>query len=262
MQAQLLQDGTIYENGSFSVRYYTEEQFAKYKASANIVGSVYLIPENVENEQEKLLVQTPTNEVFQLRVHQVNPKEKAFGYIYLGQLDFIKIVGGSPKNIKPSEQPKQKKIKPAKQGNSKLLVAIVIVVAIIAIIGIGLLLFLPKGETTPNNPEPSATPEVSVPAVSTATTDIPLYVSFNLSKDESKINLSNSEKNTVDFIYEIYNGDKKLFATDKIAPGSQNTIDMTNYLQSGEYDLIFKVRCFLGDTEVNGTEEPVKVVMQ
>ena len=70
------------------------------------------------------------------------------------------------------------------------------------------------------------------------------------------------KKNTVDFVYEIYNGDKKLFATDKIAPGSQNTIDMTNYLQSGEYDLIFKVRCFLGDTEVNGTEEPVKVVMQ
>ncbi len=258
MQAQLLRDGTIYENGNFSVRYYTEEQFAKYKASANIVGSVYLQPEEVENEQERLLVQTPNNEVFQLRIHPVNPNEKSFGYIYLGQLDFIKIVAGSTKKTKQKKSPVTKQ---PKQGRSKAPIIVIIVLAVVICVGIGLFLFLPKGgNDEPVNPTPK--PEITVLPLSNETTDIPLYVSFNLTKNDSKINLSNPQNNSVDFIYEIYCEDKLVLSTEKIAPGSQNTIDMSQYLESGEYDLLFKIRCFLNDTEVNGTEEPVKVVME
>ena len=156
----------------------------------------------------------------------------------------------------------QKKSKTTKQGKSKVPVIIVIVVALIACIGIGLFLFLPKNkENNLDNPNAPTTEQITLP-ISEATTDIPLYVSFNLTKSENKINLSNPSGNTVDFIYEIYNGNKLLFSTEKIIPGNQQTIDMGKYLESGEYDLMFKVRCFLGDTEVNGTEEPVKVVME
>lgn len=253
IQAQLLRDGNVYENGNFSVRYYTEEQFLKYKTSANIVGSVYLRPEIVENEQERLLVQTPQNEVFQLRINAVNPKEKTFGYIYLGNLDFIKIVEEN------SSQNKKLKVVKPKKGN-KIPMIIVISIALITCIGIGLFLFFPKNEEY--NPEPTQTPEITTLSISNETTDIPLYVSFNLTKSESKINLSNPEGNTVDFVYEIYNEEKLLFSTDKIIPGSQNTVDMSQYLESGEYNLVFKIRCFLGELEVNGTEEPVKVVME
>ena len=266
MQAQLLRDGNIYENGRFSVRQYTEEQFAKYKASANIVGSVYLVPENVENEQERLLVYTQYNEVFQLRIYPLNVREKAFGYIYCGNMDFIKILNGNPskmKYVKPKEEiqdvPPVKPQKPQKK-KSKAPVFVVILVAIIACVGIGLFLFLPKEEE--ENPNPIQVPEVNSVPISDATTDIPLYVSFDLTKSESKINLSNPEGNTVDFVYEVYNGEKLLFSTDKIAPGNQKTVDIGGYLETGEHDLLFKIRCFLNGTEVNGTEEPVKVVLQ
>lgn len=255
MQAQLLKDGNIYEKDNFSVRYYTEEQFEKYKSSAKIVGSVKLQPENVEDEKERLIIQTPTGNIFQLKVYPCNDKEKTFGYIYLGNLDFVKIAVNNT----------NKKVKEIKQKNktNKLPIIMVIVVAVIICIGIGFFLFIPKEENKkPNNISDIPIPETTIQLLSNETTEIPLYVSFNLTKNESKINLSNPENNTVDFKYEIYNNDNLLFTTENIAPGSQSTIDMSKYLQTGEYDLMFKVRCFLNGNEVNGTEEPVKVVIE
>lgn len=260
MQAQLLKDGNLYQDEDFSVRYYNEEQFQKYKASAKILGSVYLKPEEVENEQERLIVQTTEGKVFQLKICPVNEKEQTFGYIYTGNLDFIKIaVQGTSKKEKPKKE-KTPKQKAPKQKNSKLPVIIVIAVAVMTCIGIGVFLFLPKGNKEPDV-NPDVIPEVTILPLSEESTEIPLYMSFDLKKNESLINLSNPVGNTVDFKYEIYNNGTLLFSTENIAPGSQTNMDMGKYLQEGEYDLIFKVRCFLNGEEVNGTEEPVRVVI-
>jgi 5-hydroxyisourate hydrolase-like protein (transthyretin family) len=91
--------------------------------------------------------------------------------------------------------------------------------------------------------------------------EVPVYVSFELGSQET-INLNNPDSNDVTFKYEVYNGDTMLFSTDTISPGEAETVVLGDYLASGEYELVFNVRCFLNGSEVNGLEEPVTVTIK
>lgn len=233
--AQLLQDGSIYEKDGIYLRYYTEEQFSKYKATANLLGSINLKPNNLTEETNQLIVQTQTR-VFNFTINPINSKEKTFGYIYVGENNFIKIA-----------KPKKTKI--------SLIIFPILILTIIAIV-IFFFLNQKKEEIIDIPTEPE-----QILSLSEENTEIPLYVSFNLDKEET-INLSNPISNTVDFKYEIYEDNNLLFSTNYIKPGNVETITMSNYISTGEHNLIFKIRCFLNETEVNGTEEPVIITMK
>ena len=251
MLAQLLKDGTLYEENGLYIKYYTEEQFKKYKESANVIGSVQLIPIDTTDGEETVDIQTQTG-IYHLKLYPNNEKEKTFGYLYIDELNFVRIVKTKPI--------KQKKNKPISK-KSKKPVIIVVSITVIACFILGGILFLPKLLKTEEPITPVEEPVTELP-VSEETTVIPLYENFTLPKNESKINLTNPKENTVDFIYEIYQDEEVIFTTDKIKPGNQYTVDLSNYFEVGEYDLVFKTRCFIEDKEVNGTEESVKVVIE
>lgn len=234
--SQLLKDGSIYDKNGIYIKYYTEKQFEKYKPFATIIGSIKLIPEVLSEENNILIVQTQINS-FQFKINPLNIKDKVFGYIYIGDNNFIKIV---------------------KKKNKKIPIIIFSIIAILAI-GIGSFIFLNKYKKndikTPLEPE-------QILSLSNEKTEIPLYESFDLTIDESNIKLSNPKYNSVDFKYEIYNNNSLLFSTDFVKPGEEIPINMSDYLELGEHNLVFKIRCFFNNNEVNGTEELVKVIIK
>lgn len=237
--AQLLKDGSIYEKDGIYIKYYTEKQFSKYKPTANIVGCVKLKNEefNNNNNNDNILVVKNKTKNFQFKINEINQKDKVFGYIYVGENNFIKII--KPKTIKKF-----------------IIILSTIIIALFLIIGCFLL--LNKEKKTLNNLPKETEDTEEILLLSEENTEIPLYVSFNLDKKET-INLSNPNSNTVDFKYEIYENNNLLFSTNYIKPGDIETITMSDYLNEGEHNVILKIRCFINDVEVNGTEEPVVI---
>lgn len=235
--AQLLKDGSIYKNNNIYIKYYKEEQFSIYKSTANILGCIDLKPEKkIINEQSKediLIVQNEDN-IFQFKIKPLSQKDKVFGYIYVGNNSFIKIIY-KRKNILPF---------------------IFLFIGMISIIGGCFFLLNKDNNDKPivNNPT-----QQEIPNLSEELTEIPLYTSFDLSQNNKKINLSNPINNTVDFKYEIYKENVLIYETSLISPGNQETINLYDLLGEGNYDLKFKIRCYLDGTEVNGTEEPVNI---
>lgn len=234
--AQLLKDGSIYKNNNIYIKYYKEEQFSIYKSTANILGCIDLKPEKKlisELSKEDVLIVQNEDNIFQFKIKPLSQKDKVFGYIYVGNNSFIKIIY-KKKNILP---------------------LIILFIGIISIIG-GCFFLLNKNN---NKPKPNNPTQQEIPTLSEELTEIPLYTSFDLSQNNKKINLSNPINNTVDFKYEIYKEDTIIYETSLINPGNQETINLYDLLGKGNYNLKFKIRCYLNGIEVNGTEEPVNI---
>jgi hypothetical protein len=256
--ALLLQDGQVYENNGVYFRYYTEEQFAPYKNTAILIGGIELIPRmDLVNENETLYVQTQ-NGTYMFKIEPIQPTDKIFGYIYAANNTFVAIVEHQQLEEKPQPQ-KASKPKKEKKGKGALMFLPIIIVLVV-IMGIVWFMFNRITSNT-NTSIPVDDEQESVFLLSDALVEVPVYVSFELGSQET-INLNNPDSNDVTFKYEVYNGDTMLFSTDTISPGEAETVVLGDYLASGEYELVFNVRCFLNGSEVNGLEEPVTVTIK
>lgn len=234
--AQLLKDGSIYNKNGIYFKYYAPEQFEKYKSVANILGTILIQPTTVSNNDNAVIVQTENN-IYQFKINPLNAKiskGKCFGYIYLGDKDFVRIV-------KPKKNP-----------------------TIFFILGFLLITLITGGIIFINElkPEPiiEETP-IIIQDISQEKTEIPVYMFFNLTKKHSEIHLSNPKNNTVDFVYELYYEDKLIYTSDKINPGNYSIVKMNDYLSVGESNVLFKIRCFKEDIEVNGSSENVIITI-
>ena len=230
--AQRLKDGTIYQKKNIYIKYYTKEQFKKYQASADIIGEIELKNKEKPSTKDLVIVQNE-NSFSQFELKQLNPKHKVLGYIYIQDNKFVKIT----------------KIK----NFNKLFIFVPILILSISLF----CLFHFKKDK--NVEIESSIENIQIENLSEEKIKIPLYESFDLNKENNTIELINPKENNVNFKYEIYKDDELIFETKKIEPNNSESFNVLNYLDNGEYNLYFKIRCFDDNKEVNGTKEPVNI---
>lgn len=232
--AQRLKDGTIYQKNNIYIKYYTKEQFKKYQASADIIGEIELKHKEKPNTKDLIIVQNE-NSISQFELKKLNPRHKVFGYLYLEENKFVKIT---------------------KIRKFNLFFLILPIVLIFLLFGC----FYFKNNNNKQKIEDTSQ-QVEVQPLSNENIRIPLYNSFTLNKENNIIVLSNPKENNVNFKYEIYKDNTLLFKTNEIEPNNNESINLLDYLNDGEYTLNFKIRCFDGTREVNGTNEEVNILI-
>lgn len=248
--AQLLQDGLIYENNEIYIKYYNDKQFNKYRANSTILGEISLENSDPIDDINDFIIVTSKTGEYSFKINPINQKNSTLGYIYVGESKFVKLITPITKK---SEKCKKSKL------------PFILIPIILITLGIGgYFVFNSMQKEKPDGPgtmQPQIEPEIEeILNVSNTETEIPLYVSFNITSDET-INLRNPKSNTVVFKYEIIEDGKKIYTTNDIMPNNVETIKIGDYLSVGEHNVIFKIRCFYNGNEVNGTEEPVNIII-